>query len=152
MRRFLVGVYLDATGHGPGTRVLEDAVLTLDAHAVNRGAVVPVHYRVARLADRIEIDLGDDTHDAIVITADGWRVLNDSPFPLVCFTHETLGNGEHQTKRFIDRIIERRRVWISNVHLPRVGWALRACVTSYRTNEGDVDVLMDELRTVLADV
>lgn len=86
------------------------------------------------------------------LTADGWRVLNDSPFPLVCFTHETLGNGEHQTKRFIDRIIERRRVWISNVHLPRVGWALRACVTSYRTNEGDVDVLMDELRTVLADV
>lgn len=74
MRRFLAGVYLDATGHGPGTRVLEDAVFTLDAIAVNRGEVVRVHYRVARLDDRIEIDLGDDTHDAIVITAAGWRL------------------------------------------------------------------------------
>ena len=84
------------------------------------------------------------------LVVEGWRVMNDSPFPLVCFTHDSLGQSEHQTKRFIARILERQRVWISDVRLPHHGWALRACVTSFRTDEHDVEVLMDELRTVLA--
>ncbi|MEO7965378.1 MAG: pyridoxal-dependent decarboxylase, partial [Gemmatimonadaceae bacterium] len=85
------------------------------------------------------------------LIAEGWRVLNDSPFPVVCFSHDTLGHSEHQTKRFTEQILARQLVWISDVRLPHHGWALRACVTSFRTDERDVGVLMDELRAVIAE-
>ena len=45
----------------------------------------------------------------------------------------------------IARIYKRRNVWISPVTLGRTRQALRACITSYETEEGDLTVLMDEL-------
>jgi hypothetical protein len=65
--------------------------------------------------------------------------------PPVCFTHPWLGTDEASTKAFVQRVLDRGRVWISDVKLPGVGWALRACVTSFRTNEEDIDVLVEEL-------
>ncbi|MGQ0646451.1 MAG: pyridoxal phosphate-dependent decarboxylase family protein [Gemmatimonadaceae bacterium] len=83
------------------------------------------------------------------LTSEGWRVVNQTPFPLVCFTHPSLGTDEGSTKALVQRVLERGRVWISDVTLPGVGWALRACVTSFRTNAEDVDVLVRELQDAL---
>jgi glutamate/tyrosine decarboxylase-like PLP-dependent enzyme len=79
----------------------------------------------------------------------GWRVVNDTPLPLVCFTHEKLGREASDTHAFVARVLERQQVWISDVALPGHGWVLRACITSYRSNESDVNVLMDELELAL---
>ncbi|MBC7897036.1 MAG: pyridoxal-dependent decarboxylase, partial [Cytophagaceae bacterium] len=78
----------------------------------------------------------------------GWTIVNSSPFPLICFTHPDVATDESGSAAFMQRVLDRGRVWISNVKLPMVGWALRACVTSFRTNEEDIDVLMDELEAV----
>jgi hypothetical protein len=79
----------------------------------------------------------------------GWRVVNDTPLPLVCFTHEKLRREAADTRAFVARVLERQRVWISDVALPGHGWVLRACITSYRANESDVNALMDELELAL---
>jgi hypothetical protein len=68
---------------------------------------------------------------------------------LVCFTHPQVPTDEAGSAAFMQRVVDRGRVWISNVKIPGVGWALRACVTSFRTNEEDVQVLIDELEAVL---
>lgn len=43
------------------------------------GKQIEVHTRVARLGDRIYLDLADDRWRAVEITAEGWRVLADPP-------------------------------------------------------------------------
>jgi aromatic-L-amino-acid/L-tryptophan decarboxylase len=79
----------------------------------------------------------------------GWRVVNDTLLPLVCFTHDRLGREATDTRAFVARVLERQRVWISEVALPGHGWVLRACITSYRANESDVNVLIEELELAL---
>ncbi|MFW6202077.1 MAG: pyridoxal phosphate-dependent decarboxylase family protein [Gemmatimonadota bacterium] len=74
-----------------------------------------------------------------------WVVVNDTPLPLVCFTHPDIRGGRATTDRILAAILERGRVWISQVE-PNGGPAvLRACVTSFRTEESDVDCLIEEL-------
>lgn len=80
----------------------------------------------------------------------GWVIVNSSPFPLVCFTHPDVPTDEAGSAAFMQRVVDRGRVWISNVKIPGVGWALRACVTSYRTNADDVDILIAEIEHVRA--
>jgi glutamate/tyrosine decarboxylase-like PLP-dependent enzyme len=82
------------------------------------------------------------------LRAAGWTVTNDTPLPLVCFAHPDLGRDRTATSAFVAKILARRRVWISEVSLPGQGWVLRACITSFRVNEGDLDVLVEELETV----
>lgn len=79
------------------------------------------------------------------LTQAGWRIVNSSPFPLVCFTHDDVPTDEAGSAAFVQRVLDRGRVWISSVNIPNVGWALRACVTSYRTNEDDIDILLADL-------
>jgi glutamate/tyrosine decarboxylase-like PLP-dependent enzyme len=79
----------------------------------------------------------------------GWTVLNQTPLPLVCFTHPSLETGrKSKAGRLVHEVVERRRVWISKVVLPGGRPAARACVTSFRTGEDDLGVLMEELETV----
>jgi aromatic-L-amino-acid/L-tryptophan decarboxylase len=89
----------------------------------------------ARMGDLIRTRLADH----------GWLVVNSSPFPLVCFTHPDLPRTEEATRAVVDGVLAGGRAWISSVRLPAHGWVLRACVTSFRTDAGDVEVLMEEL-------
>jgi len=71
------------------------------------------------------------------------RLYSDTPLPLVCFTHPRLAEGS--PGRVAKRVAQAGRVWLSAVTLPRSGPALRACITSYRTEPGDLDVLVAEV-------
>ena len=44
------------------------------------------------------------------------------------------------------------RTWISKVQLSHHGWALRACITSYHSQELDLDTLLGELALATAAV
>ena len=72
-KRWLALLQHDERGVGVGRAGLDEAVATLDAYA-QRGPQREVHLRYARLGDRVEIDLGDETHDAVIITPAGWSV------------------------------------------------------------------------------
>ncbi|MGH8731812.1 MAG: pyridoxal-dependent decarboxylase, partial [Burkholderiales bacterium] len=72
----------------------------------------------------------------------GWRIVNDSMLPLVCFTHDAIDGRHLTTQSIVDRVLARGRCWISHVTLPRETAALRACITSFDTSESDLDILL----------
>src|SRR5258708_3385877 len=67
----------------------------------------------------------------------GWRVVNDSPLPLVCFTHPAIRAGKVSAGDVVARMLSFECVWLSKVRL-RNEDVLRACVTSYLTQASDV--------------
>jgi len=91
---------------------------------------------------REEIALGDALRARLA--ASGWRVVNDTPLPIVCFVDSQQTGG-----RFLDRmaraVAASANAWISPTRLTNVGRVLRACITSPTTTRADVDALVDAL-------
>ena len=82
----------------------------------------------------------------------GWIVVNDSVLPVVCFTHPRVDDdGPCSAGALARRVCSGGRAWISEVRLTGRAPALRACITSYRSTQADVDVLMEELQGALDD-
>jgi glutamate/tyrosine decarboxylase-like PLP-dependent enzyme len=75
----------------------------------------------------------------------GWEVLNTTVLPVVCFTHPAIKQGKLLTGEILKTVYERGRVWISEVILGKQERALRACITSFHTNESDIDCLLEEI-------
>lgn len=85
------------------------------------------------LGDRLRRSLADD----------GWRIVNDTRLPLVCFAPE---DAAHVVA--IEReIAGAGEAWLSSVSL-RGAPCLRACITGFETAEGDVDALVAMLARV----
>lgn len=81
------------------------------------------------------------------LVAAEWSIVNDTPLPVVCFTNPSLENDPARHASFAGAIQSRGRVWISPTVIGGQTSALRACITSYQTNEEDLDVLMEELES-----
>jgi aromatic-L-amino-acid/L-tryptophan decarboxylase len=79
------------------------------------------------------------------LDAAGWRLVNDSPLAIVCFTHPDVETGRTTATAVVDRVVGRGNAWISEVRLSGPTIALRACITSHRTSEADIEILVDEL-------
>jgi len=103
---------------------------------------------VAGYRDLVEhqAEMGDRLRE--LFAGAGWRIVNDTPLPLVCFTHPALDAGRPTVSAVAAEVQRRGRVWISEVALTGRGRALRACITSYRSNESDLEVLVEEVETV----
>jgi aromatic-L-amino-acid decarboxylase len=70
----------------------------------------------------------------------GWRIVNRTPLPLVCFTRNGLA-----TSRFLAALYERQIAWMSEVRLGSGPPVVRACVTSFRTNPSDIEWVVREM-------
>jgi glutamate/tyrosine decarboxylase-like PLP-dependent enzyme len=70
----------------------------------------------------------------------GWRVVNSTPLPLVCFTRDGL-----DTTTFLAALYRRQIAWMSEVRLGDDAPVLRACITSFRTTESDIDWVVREM-------
>src|SRR5712691_2196689 len=70
----------------------------------------------------------------------GWRIVNRTPLPLVCFTRDGLDTG-----RFLAALYERQIAWMSEVRLGDEAPVVRACVTSFRTKESDIEWVVGEM-------
>ena len=75
----------------------------------------------------------------------GWLIRNQTPLPVVCFSHPNIQSGELTTGEILETIYARGRVWISDVVLGGQERVLRACITSFRTDEADIEELIAEL-------
>jgi glutamate/tyrosine decarboxylase-like PLP-dependent enzyme len=73
----------------------------------------------------------------------GWRIVNSTPLPLVCFTREGL-----VTSKFLAALHERQIAWMSEVQLDDGEPVLRACVTSFRTTEEDIGWVVGEMSRI----
>ena len=79
------------------------------------------------------------------LTASGWRVVNETPLPLVCFTREHL-----DPTLFLAALHRRQIAWMSEA---RVGGApvLRACITNFRTTEADIRRIVEDMNELFAE-
>jgi len=82
--------------------------------------------------------MGDVLRDAV--QEGGWRVVNRTPLPLVCFTRDGLS-----TSGFLATLYERQIAWMSEVRLGDGPPVLRACITSFRTTEADIREVVREM-------
>jgi glutamate/tyrosine decarboxylase-like PLP-dependent enzyme len=95
----------------------------------------------AAIADRLRQRLREE----------GFQILNQTPLPLVCFTHARLPDAAAHDG-VARRLKSRQSAWISRTLLPGGVPALRACITSYETQPEDVDELLESLRESLPPV
>jgi glutamate/tyrosine decarboxylase-like PLP-dependent enzyme len=73
----------------------------------------------------------------------GWLIVNSTPLPLVCFTREGL-----VTSKFLAELYKRQIAWMSEVQLGTGAPVLRACVTSFRTTEEDIEWVVSEMNQI----
>jgi len=74
-----------------------------------------------------------------LLQSSGWRVVNKTPLPLVCFAREGLDPA-----RFVSTLQERQIVWMAAVQLG-AAQVIRACITSFRTTEADIRWVVGEM-------
>ncbi|MGH9466521.1 MAG: pyridoxal phosphate-dependent decarboxylase family protein [Terriglobales bacterium] len=79
-------------------------------------------------------------------TAAGWRIVNETPLPLVCLAAP---GPDGDTPRVVEPIaraaVASGQVWVSVAALPRGRAAIRCCITNYRTGPQDVAALVQSL-------
>lgn len=77
----------------------------------------------------------------------GWKVLNDTTLPLVCFAPNLAPRqADEAVRRIESSVLASGGAWVSSVAL-RDRSVLRACITSFESTERDVDALLDLLDT-----
>ncbi len=74
----------------------------------------------------------------------GWRIVNNTPLPLVCFTREGL-----DVPKYLAALLREQIAWMSETRV-RGAAVIRACVTSYRTTEADVAWVVGEMNRIAA--
>jgi glutamate/tyrosine decarboxylase-like PLP-dependent enzyme len=73
----------------------------------------------------------------------GWRIVNTTPLPLVCFTRDAL-----VTASFLAALYERQIAWMSEVRLGDGDPVMRACITNFHTSERDIESVVDEMSRI----
>ena len=88
-------------------------------------------------------DLGDALRARLRGT--GWQTVNETPLPVVCATHADLRGAKESIGAVVREVQRRGRAWVSEVVLAGNQRAVRMCITSFRTTEGDLDTVVEEL-------
>ena len=76
----------------------------------------------------------------------GWQVLNDTPLPIVCFTHVDLEQDAGKHQALVDSVIASGEAWISTIRMGGTVPAIRACITNYRTQPRHVEKLVETMQ------
>jgi glutamate/tyrosine decarboxylase-like PLP-dependent enzyme len=81
------------------------------------------------------------------LTGSGWKIVNRTPLPVVCFVDATRPEGRTEAwlRDVATRVVGSGRAWISTASLADRTPVLRACITNFRTGPADVDALVEEL-------
>jgi hypothetical protein len=77
----------------------------------------------------------------------GWRVVNRTELPVACFVDDRRPDGASADylQAVADRIVGSGSAWISTTRLKDGQPVLRACITNFRTEEGDLEALIAAL-------
>ena len=86
--------------------------------------------------------MGDVLRDAL--RASGWRIVNSTPLPLVCFTRDGLVPAN-----FLAALHERQIAWMSEARVGDIP-VVRACITSFNTTEEDIHWVVGEMNRLAA--
>lgn len=100
------------------------------------------HYGEAGYAKLIEQQsrMGDLLRERLTDT--GWRIVNKTPLPVVCFLQDGVSNAQ-----VLKALRERQIAWMSEAQCSGTP-VLRACISSFRTTEEDIRWVVDELNRI----
>jgi aromatic-L-amino-acid decarboxylase len=76
----------------------------------------------------------------------GWRIVNSTPLPVICFTRDGLVPSQ-----LITELRERQIAWMSDSQIGGVP-VMRACITSFRTTEKDIEWVVGQMNSLVSDV
>jgi glutamate/tyrosine decarboxylase-like PLP-dependent enzyme len=77
------------------------------------------------------------------LKASGWRIVNSTPLPLVCFTREPVVPAT-----FLAALHKHQIAWMSEARIAGTP-VIRACITSFRTKEADIHWVVDEMNRLI---
>ncbi len=93
---------------------------------------------------RHQVAMGDLLRSRLV--EQGWKIVNDTPLPLVCFKDAAGTWDLAQCQRVVNAVIASGQAWISTIQSGRDKTpALRACITSFRTEPRHIETLVAAL-------
>lgn len=95
----------------------------------------------AEMIDR-QTQMGSLLKDSLAAT--GWRIVNNTPFPVVCFTRTGL-----DVPALLAALRERQIACMSEAQLAGSP-VVRACITSFRTTERDISWIVDQMNRLVA--
>jgi glutamate/tyrosine decarboxylase-like PLP-dependent enzyme len=78
----------------------------------------------------------------------GFSLLNDTPLPVVCFTHPRLDHARDGA-RVVEELARSGTAWISQTRLRGATAALRACITNVDTQRRHLEELVAGLEQAL---
>ncbi len=78
------------------------------------------------------------------LLASGWRVVNQTPLPLVCFTRPGLNPSA-----LLAALREQQVAWMSELELDGEP-VMRACITSFRTTADDVEQVVEAMNSLVS--
>ena len=88
-----------------------------------------------------QVRMGDVLRHAL--RREQWRIVNSTPLPVVCFTRDGL-----VTSKFLAALYERQIAWMSEIRLGDSAPVVRACITSFRTTESDIEWVVREMSRI----
>lgn len=97
---------------------------------------------MARMIDQ-QAQLAD--HLRLRLVECGWRIVNATVLPVICFSHEDIRSGATSASEIANVLQQRGKVWISEVVLGTGESVLRACITSIHSTADDLECLISEL-------
>jgi glutamate/tyrosine decarboxylase-like PLP-dependent enzyme len=80
-----------------------------------------------------------------LLVASGWRIVNETPLPVVCFTRDGL-----DIPAFLTTLREEQVAWMSETRINGTP-VVRACVTSFKTSEDEVRSVVGELNRIASE-
>ncbi len=93
-------------------------------------------------AIRHQARMGDQLRERLANA--GWRVVNETPLPTVCWNDaESTDNSAERLAKLCRHVVESGEAWISTTRIAGRLPVLRATITNYRTQESDIDHLVD---------
>jgi glutamate/tyrosine decarboxylase-like PLP-dependent enzyme len=88
-----------------------------------------------------QVGLGDLLRERLA--REGWRIVNRTPLPLVCFTRDGL-----DVREFLPALYRAQIAWMSEVRLGDDPPVVRACITSFRTTASDIERVVAEMTRI----
>ena len=89
-----------------------------------------------------QVRMGDLLRESL--TATGWRILNRTPLPVVCFAREGAIASD-----LVRELRDRQIAWMSDVEIGGEP-AVRACITSFKTTEQEIAWVVDQMNMVVS--
>lgn len=95
-----------------------------------------------------QISIGNTLRE--LLQQKGWKVLNQTPLPVVCFSHPVFIQDPEFVPWVAQSVVDSGKAWISRYPVNGKP-ALRACITNYDTQVDDLKALVALLETKRSD-